>query len=99
MVKWLIIINFIKIKAESNMTSEPHLYVIFHNDRIHKTYPSTIKYHITFASLAISILGNNDFSLSSQIITKLINKYIIIVVTVDKHFYCIAQVSTTSMAK
>ena len=28
----------------------------------HKTYPSTIKYHITFASLAICILGNNDFS-------------------------------------
>ena len=52
----------------------------------HKTYLITIKYHITFASLAISILGNNDFSLSSQIITKLINKYIIIVITVDKHY-------------
>ena len=52
----------------------------------HKTYLITIKYHITFASLAIIILGNNDFSLSSQIITKLINKYIIIVITVDKHY-------------
>ena len=43
----------------------------------HKTYLITIKYHITFASLAIIILGNNDFSLSSQSITIPIHKYII----------------------